>query len=75
MKRGLLVPDPLDQEGRGNRRHEIGDKPHRFDERGLGVIQLKHTAQMRQQRVIDNGDKAPHEEQAGQQSKGPAVIR
>ena len=63
----FLIANPLDQLGRGDGGEEIGDEPYAFDQRGLGVIELEHAAQMRQQRVVDNRDEAPHEEQAGQQ--------
>ena len=64
----FLIADPLDQLGRRDRRDEIGDEPHRFDQRRLGVAQVEHAAQMRQQRVVDDGDEAPHEEEAGEQA-------
>ncbi len=70
-----LVADAFDQLGRRQRGEEVGDEPHRLDQRGLGVAQLEHAAQVRQQRVVDDGDEAPHEEQRGQQRQRGAVGR
>ena len=36
-----------------------------------GVVEIEHAAQVRQQRVVDDGDEAPHEEQAGEQRSTP----
>ncbi|EEF22934.1 conserved hypothetical protein, partial [Ricinus communis] len=63
----FLVADTLDQARRRNRREEVGDEPHRLDQRRLRVVQVEHAAQVRQQGVVDDGDEAPREEQAGQQ--------
>ena len=63
----LLIADAFDQFGRRDGGEEIGDEPDRFDQRRLGVAQVEHAAQMRQQRVVDDRDEAPHEKQAGQQ--------
>jgi hypothetical protein len=70
----LLVARLLDQLGRGDRGHEIGDEPHRFDQCCLRIVEIEHAAQMRQQRVVDHRDEAPHEEQAGQQRQRRAVA-
>jgi hypothetical protein len=50
-------------------------KPNAFDERRLKVTELEHAAQMGQQRAVDDGDEAPHEEQAGEQRQRRSVVR
>src|SRR5690606_38132118 len=71
----VLVTRAFDQEGRGHPHHRIGDEPHALDQRGLRIVQLEHAPQVRQQRVVDDGDEAPHEEQAGKQGQRRAVAR
>jgi hypothetical protein len=70
----LLVADPLDQFGRRDRGDEIGDEPDALDQGRLRVGQIEHAAQVRQQRVVDDRDEAPHEEQAGEQAQRRAVA-
>ena len=59
---GVLVTNPLDQERRRHTHDAIGDEPDRLDDRRLEIIELEYTTQMRQERVVDYGYKAPHEE-------------
>ena len=70
-----LIPDPLDQLGRRDGGEEIGDEPDALDQRRLRVAEVEHAAQVRQQRVVDDRDEAPHEEQAGQQRQRGSVAR
>jgi hypothetical protein len=71
---GTLVADALDQLRRRNRGHEIRDEPDRLDQRGLRVIEVEYAPEMGQQRVVDDRDKAPHEEEACEQREGRAVA-
>src|SRR5690606_18310909 len=71
----VLVTRAFDQEGRGHPHHRIGDEPHALDQRGLGIVELEHAPQVRQQRVVDDGDEAPHEEQAGEQGQRRPIAR
>ncbi len=45
-----------------------------LDQGRLGVVEIEHAAQMRQQRAVDDGDEAPHEEQGGEQAERRAVA-
>jgi len=72
----FLIADPLDQLCRGDRREEIGDEPHALDQGGLGIVEVEDAPEVREQRVVDDGDEAPHEKQRREQrQRGAERLR
>src|SRR5450631_183689 len=71
----FLVANPFNQPSRRHRRYEIRDEPGRFDQRRLRVVEFENAPQVRQKRVVDNGDEAPYEKERREDGQSPTIGR
>ncbi len=72
---GPLVTDSLDELAGGQRKDEVAAKERQLHQHSLGVAQIEDLHQVGDQRVIQAGEKAPHEEEGGDNGKRSTVVR
>ncbi len=72
---GALVADGLNQLGGGLREDKVTAEEREIDQLGLGVVQLEDLLEMRDERIVQRGEKAPHEEERCHDGQRPAVVR
>ncbi|MND40510.1 hypothetical protein D3C80_312500 [compost metagenome] len=69
-----FIGDALNQRTRWQRYDEIGTEEAKLNEHRLRVVQREDVLQMRNENVVQAGDKAPHEEQRRQCNKSELII-
>ena len=70
---GLLVSEPLNQTPGGIAEDEVGREEGELNHHGFGVVELEDALEVRNDDVVETGEKTHHEKQCGRDGHGTNV--